>query len=53
MVQIGDEVVTMSAPGRFKVIAVDGAVVTIENAKGVRKLVLETTLRTVEQSHAT
>lgn len=53
MVQIGDEVVIMSAPGRFTVIAIDGSVVTIESAKGIRKLVLETTLRTVEKSHAT
>ena len=53
MVQIGDEVVIMSAPGRFKVIAIEGAVVTIENAKGIRKFVLETTLRRVEASQAT
>ncbi len=52
MLQIGDEVVIMSSPGRFRVIAIDGAVVTIENAKGIRKLVLETTLRAVETSRA-
>ncbi len=52
MVQIGDEVVIMSAPSRFKVIAIDGSVITIENAKGIRKMVLETTLRVVDKSHA-
>ena len=49
MVDIGDEVVVMSAPGRFKVIAVDGLVITIESAEGVRKTVLEQSLRTLEQ----
>ncbi len=49
MLQIGDQVVIMSAPGVFKVIAVDGAAVTIENAAGVRKLVLEGSVRTVEK----
>jgi hypothetical protein len=49
MVQIGDEVVIMSAPGRFRVIAINGAVVTIENAEGVRKSVLESSLRAIEK----
>jgi hypothetical protein len=48
MVHVGDEVVVMTAPGRFRVVAVDGAVVTIENSKGVRKTVLEHSLRTLE-----
>jgi hypothetical protein len=47
MLQIGDQVVIMSAPGVFKIIAIDGPAVTIENAEGVRKLVLEGSLRTV------
>ena len=47
MLQVGDCVVTMSAPGRFRVVAVDGDVVTIENDDGVRKPVLEGNLRTV------
>jgi hypothetical protein len=50
MVQIGDEVVVMSAPGRFRVIAVDAAVVTLENAEGVRKTVLESSIRTLQKS---
>jgi hypothetical protein len=45
MVQIGDEVVVMSAPGRFRVVALDGEVVTIENADGVRKNVFERSVR--------
>jgi hypothetical protein len=45
MVRIGDEVVVMSAPGRFRVVALDRAVVTIENTEGVRKTVLEQNLR--------
>jgi hypothetical protein len=48
MLQIGDEVVVMSAPGRFRVVALDGAAVTIENAEGVRKTVLERNVRVVE-----
>lgn len=47
MVKIGDEVVVMSAAGRFKVVAVNGSQVTIENSAGVRKTVLEPSLRTV------
>jgi len=49
MVHIGDEVVVMAAPGRFRVVALDGAVVTIENAEGVRKTVLEHSLRILER----
>jgi hypothetical protein len=48
MIRIGDEVVVMTAPGRFKVVAIDGRVVTIENAAGVRKTVLEQSVRTLE-----
>jgi hypothetical protein len=50
MLQVGDHVVIMSAPGVFKVIAIDGAAVTIENTEGVRKLVLEGSVRTVERA---
>ena len=52
MLQVGDEVVTMSAPGRFRVIAVEGYVVTIENAEGIRKTVLESALRRLEAPRA-
>lgn len=48
-VKIGDEVVIMSAPGRFKVIAVDGPVLTIESADGVRRVIYETGVRTVDK----
>ncbi len=37
----------MSAAGRFRVVAIDGTLVTIENAEGVRKTVLAQSLRTV------
>ncbi len=49
MVHVGDEVVVMSAAGRFKVVAIEGPVLTIENAQGVRKSVLETSVRTLEK----
>lgn len=45
MLEPGQEVVLMSFPGRFRVIAVDGDVVTIENDIGVRKTVLEQSVR--------
>lgn len=45
MLEPGQEVVLMSFPGRFRVISVDGDVVTIENEIGVRKTVLEQTVR--------
>ena len=49
MPQVGDEVVTMSTPGIFKVIAVDGPTLTIENSDGIRKLVLHGSVRTLEK----
>ena len=45
MMDVGDTVVTMGAPGRFTVITVAGPLVTIENGDGVRKTVLESNLR--------
>jgi hypothetical protein len=51
MMEVGDTVVTMGAPGRFTVIAVTGALVTIENAEGVRKTVLDSNLRKLEAVH--
>ena len=47
MLQIGDEVVLMSAPGRFRVVEIDGAVITVENDSGVRKTVLDHSVRVV------
>lgn len=52
MLEVGSDVVIMSAAGVFKVIAIDGPVVTIENADGVRKTVLDTSVRTIERSPA-
>jgi hypothetical protein len=52
MLQIGDRVVIMSAPGVFKIIAIDGAAVTIENDEGVRKVVLQSSLRTIQKHPA-
>lgn len=43
--QVGQEVVLMSLPGRFRIVEVDGEVITIENASGVRKRVLEQAVR--------
>lgn len=45
MLQVGQEVVLMSLAGRFRVIEVDGDVITIENDLGVRKKVLEQAVR--------
>jgi len=45
MLQVGQEVVLMSYPGRFRVVAVDGEVITIENAVGIRKKVLTQAVR--------
>lgn len=50
MLQIGDEVVTMSATGRFRVVAVNDDDVTIENDAGVRKVVRQSHVRTVALS---
>jgi hypothetical protein len=53
MLQIGEEVVVMSAPGRFKVVAIDGLLLTIENAQGVRKTVLEQNVRRLDKHSGT
>jgi len=53
MMKVGDEVIVMSAPGRFRVTVVDGELVTIENAEGIRKTVLEQSVRVVEKRNAT
>ncbi|MFN8625601.1 MAG: hypothetical protein U0587_06400 [Candidatus Binatia bacterium] len=53
MLCVGDEVVLMSAAGRFTIVAVEGGVLTIENAQGVRKTVLESSVRTVEKRDPT
>lgn len=45
--RIGDEVVIMSTPGRFAIVAINGPVLTIENKEGVRKMVHVTNVRTM------
>jgi hypothetical protein len=45
MLQVGQEVVLMSFPGRFRIVAVDGDVITIENDVGIRKSVLAQAVR--------
>lgn len=45
MLEVGQEVVLMSFPGRFRVIAVEGQVITIENDSGMRKRVLAQAVR--------
>jgi hypothetical protein len=49
MLQVGEEVVVMSAPGRFTIVAVDGRLLTIENAHGLRKTVLEQNVRRLDK----
>ncbi len=43
--RIGDEVVIMSAPGRFRITALEGEEVNLENEEGVRKTVLRRNVR--------
>lgn len=45
MLQVGQEVVLMSFPGRFRVVEVEGDVITIENGAGIRKKVLAQAVR--------
>ena len=47
MLQVGQEIVLMSFPGRFRVVEVEGEVITIENDTGIRKKVLEQAVRLV------
>lgn len=43
--EVGQEVLLMSIPGRFRIVEIDGRVLTIENDTGVRKRVLEQAVR--------
>lgn len=45
MLQVGQEVVLMSFPGRFRIVEVDGETITIENDTGIRKKVLAQAVR--------
>lgn len=50
MLKVGSEVVTMSAPGRFRVIAIDGPILRIANDAGQQKLVHVTNVRTIDRA---
>jgi hypothetical protein len=45
MLQVGQEVVLMSMPGRFRIVEVSDDVITIENQLGIRKTVAERAVR--------
>jgi hypothetical protein len=45
MYQIGDEVIIMSAPGTWTVVAIDGDLLTIENTQGLRRQLLSAAVR--------
>ena len=47
MFKVGQEIVLMSSPGRFRIVDVDGEVITIENELGLRKRVLDQAVRVV------
>lgn len=49
--KVGQEVVLMSLPGRFRIVEVDGEVITIENAGGVRKRVFEQAVRPIDPAN--
>jgi hypothetical protein len=51
-IRVGDEVILMSAAGRFTVIAVERSVLTLQSQSGVRKRVLVTAVRKVEKAPA-
>ena len=50
MIEVGQEVVLMSFPGRFRVLEVEGHVITIENDLGMRKKVLDQAVRVMPPS---
>ena len=52
MYRVGDEVIVMSASGYFRIVAIDGNVLTIENAHGMRKQVFGQAVRTRETKPA-
>jgi len=51
-IRVGDEVILMSAAGRFAVVAVDRNVLTLQSDSGVRKRVLVTAVRKVAKASA-
>ena len=52
MLQIGQEVVLMSAAGRFKIVAIDGDLIVIENDLGIQRKVRQEAVRTVAPREA-
>jgi len=48
MLKIGDVVVTTSHPGPFTIVDVQGDVLTIETARGLRKVVRSANVRQLE-----
>lgn len=50
--KVGDSVITMGAPGRFHIVAIDGDAVTIENEQGLRKTVRNVNLRVMPDNAA-
>ena len=49
-IRVGDEVILMSAAGRFTVVAVERDVLTLQSGSGVHKRVLVTAVRKVEKA---
>lgn len=47
MYTVGQEVVLMSAPGRFRIVAVEGTTLTLESAGGQRRTVSDQSVRVV------
>lgn len=45
MLEVGQEVVLMSVPGRFQIIAIHGEVLTLEDERGRRRTVLSRAVR--------
>lgn len=45
MYEVGQEVVIMGLPGRFRIVAVDGDKLVLENDAGIRKVVHERAAR--------
>jgi len=51
MLKIGDVVVTTSHPGPFTIVDIQGDVLTIETAQGLRKIVRSANVRRLERSN--
>ena len=49
---IGDTVVTMSYPGLFTIVGIDGDTLTIADASGTRRVVLATNVRRLRSTTA-